>query len=75
MQGVCHLIGLKHRERQQLVGRRRRESSVLLGGQGPQAIPGLRCDDQPGAAACDDLPELLEQHRGCVQIQTEDGLR
>ena len=75
VQGVCHLVGLKHRQRQQLVGWCRRESGVLLGGQGPQAVPGLRRDDHPGAAACDDVPELLEQHCGSVEVHVEDRLR
>jgi hypothetical protein len=75
VQGVCHLIGRKQRQRQQLVGRRRRQSSVLLGSQRPETMPGLRRDDHPGTAACDDLSELLEQHRGSVEVHTEDRLR
>ena len=51
VQGVGHLVGLEHRQGQQLLGRRRRQGGVLLGGQGAQTVPGLRGDDDPGAAA------------------------
>ncbi len=66
VQGVGHLIGREHREREQLVGRCRRERGVLFGGQRAETVPGLRRDDDAGAASCDDVPELFEQHRGSV---------
>ena len=47
----------------------------MLGGQRPQAVPGHRRDDDAGTAAGDDIPELLKQHRGTVQIDGEDGRR
>jgi hypothetical protein len=75
MEAVGHLVRLEHGEGQQLVGWRGRESGVLLGGQGAQTVPGLRRDDDPGAAARDDLPELLEQHGGSVQVHGQDHRR
>ena len=72
---VRHLVGLEHRERQQLVGRGRRQRGVLLGGEGAESVPGLRRDDHAGAAARDDVSELLEHERGAVQVDREDRRR
>jgi hypothetical protein len=69
---VLHVVRLKKRERQQPIGGRRRERLVLLGRQRAQAMPGLRRDDDAGASATDDLPELFEHHRGTVQVDLED---
>jgi hypothetical protein len=57
--GNPYLVRLKHWERQQLVGRGRRQSRVLVACQGTQAVAGLRRDDDTSAAAGDDVPELL----------------
>jgi hypothetical protein len=75
VEAVGHLVGLQHGKYQQLVGWCGRERGVLLGGQGAQTVPGLRGDDDPGAAAGDDVAELLEQHGGAVQVHGQDRRR
>jgi hypothetical protein len=75
MEGVGHLVRLEHGQRQQRLGWRGRQRGVLLGGQGTQTVPGLRGDDDPGAATRDDVPELLEQHGGAVQVHGQDHRR
>ena len=72
---IGHLVGLEHRKSEQLVGGCRRQRLVLLGGQRRQAMPGLRCDDDAGTAARDDIAELLEHQRGAIQIDREDRRR
>ena len=72
---VGHPIRLEHRQSKQLVGGRRRKGSVLLGGQRRQPVSGLRRDDDAGAAARDDIAELLEHERGAIQIDGEDRCR
>ena len=42
---------------------------------GAEAVPGLRRDDDPGAAAGDDVAELLQHERGAVQVDCEDRRR
>jgi hypothetical protein len=37
-----------------------------------QTVAGLRRDDRSGAAACDDVSELFERHRGSVEVYSED---
>jgi hypothetical protein len=59
----------------QLLGWGGRQGGVLLGGQGAQTVPGLRGDDDPGAAVGDHVPELLEQHGGSVQVHGQDHRR
>jgi hypothetical protein len=66
------LVGPQHRQGQELFGRRHRERGVLGGGQGAEAVPGLGGDDDPGAAAGDDVAELLQQHGGAVQVHGQD---
>src|SRR5215212_1558431 len=46
--GVLDLVGLQHRQGEQLIGRRRRESRVLVSGQGTQPVPGLGRDHYTG---------------------------
>jgi hypothetical protein len=75
VEAVGHLVGRQHGEGQQLLGWGGRERGVLFGGQGAQTVPGLRRDDDPGAAAGDDVPELLEQHCGSVQVHGQDRRR
>jgi hypothetical protein len=53
-------------EVQWFVGWSRGEGGVLLGGQGTQAMTGLRCDDDSGATGRDDVPELFEHQRSSV---------
>jgi hypothetical protein len=67
----------QHRQRQQLLGLggRGRQRGVLLGGQGAETVPGLGGDDDPGAAAGEEVPELLEQHGGAVQVHGQDHRR
>ena len=72
---VGHLVRLQHRQGQELVGRCRRQRGVLLGGEGAEAMAGLRRDDDPGAALGDDVAELLEHDCGAVQVDGEDRRR
>src|SRR5215212_8214719 len=70
--GVLDLVGLQHRQGEQLIGRRRRESRVLVSGQGTQPVPGLGRDHYTGTALGDDFPELLEHDSGAVQIHRQE---
>lgn len=70
---ICHLIGLKHREGEQLIGGRGREQPVLLGAQRREAMAGLQGDDDAGAAAGDNVSELFQHQRGAVEIDLQDG--
>ena len=49
------------------------ERGVLVGGEGSEAIPGLRGDDDPGAPPGDDVSELLEHECRAVEVDGEDG--
>jgi hypothetical protein len=62
MQASGPLVGLEHGQRQQLVGWGRRERGILLGGQGAQAVPGLRGDDDPEVSpgGVDDTGDLAK---------------
>ena len=75
VQRVGDLVGLQHRQREQLLGRCGRQRGVLLGGEGAEPVPGLGGDDDAGAAGGDDVAELLEDHRGAVQVDVEDRRR
>ena len=74
MERIGHLVGLQHGEVQQFVGGGGREGGVLLGRERAEAVPGLRGDDDAGAAARDDVAELLEHQGGAVQVDGEDRL-
>lgn len=75
MERVCNLVGLEHGELQQLVGWGGRQCGVLVRGEGAESVPGLRRDDDAGAAVCDDVSEFFEQERCPVQVDGEDGRR
>jgi len=63
---VCDLVGLEHGELQQLVGWGGRQCGVLVGAEGAEPVPGLRCDNHRGVPSCDDVSELLKHERGSV---------
>ena len=67
--------GLQQRQGEQLLHRGERECPVLIGGQGAEPVPGLGGDHDPRAARGDDVPELLQDHGGAVQVDAQDGLR
>ena len=74
MEAIGDLVWLQHGQGQQVIGWCRGESGVLLGRQGAKAVAGLRCDDDGGAAGCNDVPEFLEHQRRSVQVDSEDDL-
>jgi hypothetical protein len=55
------LVRLEHGELQQLVGGGGGQRGVLFGGEGAEAMPGLRGDDDPGAATGDDDSDLIQE--------------
>ena len=75
MKRVLHLIGLKHREFEQLFNRRRCERRILLGREWRQAVPGLGRDHDASAAARDDIAKFFQHQRRSVEIDLEDRFR
>jgi hypothetical protein len=71
---VGDLIGLKHGQLQEVVGRDSGKRRVLVGRQTAESMPGLRCDHDACTASSDHLAELLEHDRRSVQVDCEDGL-
>jgi hypothetical protein len=75
VEGVGHLVGCEHGQPEQFLGRRRGTGGVLFGGQCAETVSGLWGDDDPGAAARDDVAEFLE-YQGCsVEVHGEDRRR
>jgi hypothetical protein len=66
-------VGLEHGQSQQFLGGGGGQRGVLFGGEGAEAVPGLRGDDDAGAALGDDVAELFEHNGGSVEIDGEDG--
>ena len=75
VQGVRHLAGLEEGKAEQLLDGRRGQRFVLFDGERGQAVPGLRRDDDPRAAAGDDVAELLQHEGRAVQVNLEDRYR
>ena len=73
MERVGDLVRLKHGKCQQLIGWAGGQRGVLFGGEGAEAVTGLRRDDDASTAAGDDVPELFEHDRSSVQVSGEDG--
>jgi hypothetical protein len=71
-QGVGDLVGLDHREPEQLVGRCGGERGVLLGCERREAVARLGGDDHTGAAGGDNGAEPFEDECGAVEIDGED---
>lgn len=72
MQRVLDLVGLKHRQREQFVGRRHRQHLILFGAQPGQPVPGLRRDHDARTAFCNDVAEGFKHERRAVQVDVED---
>ena len=75
VEGVLHLVRLKHRESAAIRPRALSRGPRFAPRSARPSDARTGCDDDAGAAASDDVAELLEHERGAIEIDREDRRR